>query len=56
MLDCGSLAQMPSLHNFHEMGACAPDLVGVNFLPGGQLYGRRIWTTLALYHSLRFAA
>ncbi|RXS94889.1 hypothetical protein ESZ00_09605 [Silvibacterium dinghuense] len=29
---------MPSLHNFHEMAACAPDLVGVNFLPGGQLY------------------
>jgi hypothetical protein len=38
-LDCGLLAQMPSLHNFHEMAACAPDLVGVNFLPGGQLYG-----------------
>ena len=38
-LDCGRLAQMPSLHNFHEMAACAPDLVGVNFLPGGQLYG-----------------
>src|SRR5260221_9573153 len=37
-LDCGGLAQMPSLHNFHEMAACAPDLVGVNFLPGGQLY------------------
>ena len=36
-LDCGLLAQMPSLHNFHEMAACAPDLVGVNFLPGGQL-------------------
>ncbi|GGA67248.1 hypothetical protein GCM10011507_18470 [Edaphobacter acidisoli] len=29
---------MPSLHNFHEMAACAPDLIGVNFLPGGQLY------------------
>ena len=38
-LDCGLLAQMPSLHNFNEMAACAPDLVGVNFLPGGQLYG-----------------
>jgi hypothetical protein len=37
-LDCSQLAHMPSLHNFHEMGACAPDLVGVNFLPGGQLY------------------
>lgn len=37
-LDCNQLAHMPSLHNFHEMAACAPDLVGVNFLPGGQLY------------------
>jgi hypothetical protein len=37
-LDCSQLAHMPSLHNFHEMGACAPDLGGVNFLPGGQLY------------------
>ena len=26
------------MHNFHEMAACAPDLVGVNFFPGGQLY------------------
>src|SRR5271155_4570837 len=37
-LDCDQLAHMPSLHNFHEMAACAPDLVGVNFFPGGQLY------------------
>ncbi len=37
-LECSQLAHMPSLHNFHEMAACAPDLVGVNFLPGGQLY------------------
>ena len=37
-LDCSQLAHMPSMHNFHEMAACAPDLVGVNFLPGGQLY------------------
>ncbi len=37
-LDCSQLAHMPSLHNFHEMAACSPDLVGVNFLPGGQLY------------------
>jgi hypothetical protein len=37
-LDCRQLAHMPSLHNFHEMAACAPDLVGVNFFPGGQLY------------------
>jgi hypothetical protein len=37
-LDCSQLAHMPSLHNFHEMAACAPDMVGVNFFPGGQLY------------------
>jgi hypothetical protein len=37
-LDCSRLAHMPSLHNFHEMAACAPDLVGMNFFPGGQLY------------------
>src|ERR1700758_5479102 len=37
-LNCSQLAHMPSLHNFHEMAACAPDLVGVNFFPGGQLY------------------
>jgi hypothetical protein len=37
-LDCSQLAHMPSMHNFHEMAACAPDLVGVNFIPGGQLY------------------
>jgi len=37
-LDCSQLAHMPSLHNFREMAACAPDLVGVNFFPGGQLY------------------
>lgn len=36
-LDCSQLAQMPSLHNFHEMAACASDLIGVNFLPGRQL-------------------
>ena len=37
-LDCSQLAHMPSMHNFHEMAAFAPDLVGVNFIPGGQLY------------------
>jgi hypothetical protein len=37
-LECSQLAHMPSLHNFHEMAACASDLVGVNFFPGGQLY------------------
>ncbi len=51
-LDCRMLAQMPSLHNFHEMAACAPDLVGVNFLPGGQLYGDESGPLLPIYHSL----
>jgi hypothetical protein len=51
-LDCGLLAQMPSLHNFHEMAACAPDLVGVNFLPGGQLYGDESGPRWPIYHSL----
>lgn len=50
-LDCGQLAHMPSLHNFREMAACAPDMAGVNFCPGGQLYagsGPRWYK----YHSL----
>jgi len=51
-LDCGLLAQMPSLHNFHEMAACAPDLVGVNFLPGGQLYGDESGPYWPIYYSL----
>ena len=32
------IVHMPSLHNFHEMGACSPELLGVNYMPGGQLY------------------
>src|SRR5246500_5849446 len=51
-LDCGLLAQMPSLHNFHEMAACGPDLVGVNFLPGGQLYGDESGPRWPIYYSL----
>ncbi len=51
-LDCGLLAQMPSLHNFHDMAACAPDLVGVNFLPGGQLCGDESGPRWLIYHSL----
>jgi hypothetical protein len=37
-LDCAKLAHMPSMHNFQQMAACAPDLVGVNFLPGHRIY------------------
>jgi hypothetical protein len=55
-LDCGLLAQMPSLHNFREMGSCAPDLVGVNFLPGGQLYGDESGPRWPIYHSLPLCA
>src|SRR5579864_9349169 len=51
-LDCGLLAQMPSLHNFHDMAACSPDLVGVNFLPSGQLYGDESGPCWPIYHSL----
>jgi len=35
-LNCSQLSYMPSLHNFHEMAACAPDLVG-----GCQFFPRR---------------
>jgi len=38
-LDVSQLVHMPSLHNFHEMGACSANLLGVNYNPGGQLYG-----------------
>jgi len=51
-LDCGLLAQMPSQHNFQEMAACALDLVGINFLPGGQLYGDESGLRWPVYHSL----
>ncbi len=33
-----TMAHMPSLHNFHDMAACAPDLIGVNYNPDGQLF------------------
>ena len=37
-LDVAELAHMPSLHNFHDMAACSPDLMGVNYNPDGQLF------------------
>ena len=37
-LDVAQIAHMPSLHNFHDMAACAPDLIGVNYNPDGQLF------------------
>ncbi|MFA9565170.1 MAG: hypothetical protein ACERLM_10770, partial [Acidimicrobiales bacterium] len=30
-LDVADLAHMPSLHNFHQMAVCAPDLLGIHF-------------------------
>lgn len=38
-LQVENLVHMPSLHNFHEMAACAPTLLGVNYNPGGRLFG-----------------
>ena len=37
-LKVADIAHMPSLHNFHEMAACGPELLGVNYNPGGQLF------------------
>jgi len=37
-LNVAQLAHMPSLHNFHDMAACSPDLIGVNYNPDGQLF------------------
>ena len=50
-LDVSRIVHMPSLHNFHEMAACSPSLLGVNYWPGGQLYagsGKRWYR----YHTL----
>src|SRR5258708_28383816 len=37
-LDCGLLAQMPSLHDLHDIAPCAPALVEGSFLPRRQLH------------------
>ena len=37
-LDVAEMAHMPSLHNFHAMAACSPDLIGINYNPDGQLF------------------
>jgi hypothetical protein len=40
-LDVADLAHMPSLHNFHQMAVCAPDLLGVHFWTrDGQMFVR----------------
>lgn len=51
-LDVSQITQMPSLHNFHEMAACEPTLLGVNYYPGGQLFGWPVTTRWYDYHSL----
>ena len=52
-LNVAEIVHMPSLHNFHEMAACSPNLLGVNYLPGGQLFagsGRRWYKYRTLPH------
>lgn len=52
-LNVAEIVHMPSLHNFHEMAACSPNLLGVNYIPGGQLFagsGRRWYKYRTLPH------
>lgn len=51
-LEVENLVQMPSLHNFHEMAACAPTLLGVNYNPGGRLFGWPVVTRWYDYQTL----
>ena len=37
-LEVSQITHMPSLHNFHEMAACSPNLLGVNYNPDAILY------------------
>ncbi len=52
-LNVAEIVHMPSLHNFHEMAACSPNLLAVNYIPGGQLFagsGRRWYKYRTLPH------
>jgi hypothetical protein len=49
------LAHMPTLHNFHEMAACAPDLLGVNYNPGEQLFDWPVGPRWFRYRTLPLA-
>lgn len=54
-LEVARLAHMPTLHNFHEMAACAPDLIGVNYNPGEQLFDYPTGPRWFRYRSLPLA-
>lgn len=51
-LDVSQITQMPSLHNFHEMAACAPDLLSVNYFPGRRLFVYPVTTRWFEYYTL----
>ena len=51
-LDVSQITHMPSLHNFHEMAACAPDLLTVNYLPGRRLFVYPVTTRWYEYYTL----
>ena len=51
-LDVSQITHMPSLHNFHEMAACSPDLLAVNYLPGRRLFVYPVTTRWYEYYTL----
>ena len=51
-LDVSQITHMPSLHNFHEMAACAPELLAVNYIPGRRLFVYPVTTRWYEYYSL----
>jgi len=53
-LDVAQITHMPSLHNFHEMAVCAPDLLKVNYFPGRRLFVYPVTTRWFDYHTLPF--
>lgn len=51
-LDPQQVLHMPSLHNFHEMAACEPTLLGVNYYPGGRLFAAKLVSHRLHYDTL----
>ncbi|TWT75628.1 hypothetical protein Pla123a_31380 [Posidoniimonas polymericola] len=51
-LDPAEVVHMPSLHNFHEMAACEPTLLGVNYNPGGRLFAAKLVSHRLEYDTL----
>jgi hypothetical protein len=51
-LDVSQINHMPSLHNFHEMAACAPNLLTVNYIPGRRLFVYPVTTRWYIYYTL----